>query len=150
MLDVKHSAMHEFHRRVGIGKCLKFSYTYIKIAIEMLEKLKSRIENAGMYCSTRGFAPRCCNTCTHFQCLTLTFQVFVYCMYGCVYPLWMLGLCQHRPGHSLGKNTRSCTHAHTRIRTRSHTRAGTRGHTYAHARIIRTRAHTRKRVYGCV
>ena len=70
--------MHEFHRRVGIGKCLKFSYTYIKIAIEMLEKLKSRIENASMNCSTRGFAPRCCNTCTHFQCLTLTFQVFVY------------------------------------------------------------------------
>ena len=71
--------MHEFHRRVGIGKCLRFSYTYIKIAIEILQKLKSSIENAGMYCSTRGFAPRCCNTCTHFQCLTLTFQVFVYC-----------------------------------------------------------------------
>ena len=74
--------MHEFHRRVGIGKCLKFSYTYIKIAIEMLEKLMSRIENARMYCSTRGFAPRCCNTCTHFQCLTLTFQAFVYCTFS--------------------------------------------------------------------
>ena len=46
--------MHEFHRRVGIGKCLRFSYTYIKIAIEILEKLKSRIENAGMYCSIEG------------------------------------------------------------------------------------------------
>ena len=60
------------------------------------------------------------------------------------------GLCRHRPGHSLGKNTRSCTRAHSRVRTRSHTRAGTRGHTYAHARIIRTCAHTRKHVYGCV
>ena len=59
-------------------------------------------------------------------------------------PYECLGLCQHRPGHSLGKNTCSCTHAHTRIRTRSHARAGTLGHTYAHARII----HTRKRVYG--
>ena len=65
-------------------------------------------------------------------------------------PYECLGLCQHRPGHSLGKNTRSRTRAHTHIRTRSHTCAGTRGHTYTHACIIRTRTHTRKRVYGCV
>ena len=39
---------------------------------------------------------------------------------------------------------------HTRVRTLSHTCAGTRSHTYAHARIIRTRTHTRKRVNGCV
>ena len=34
--------------------------------IQMLEKLKSSIENACMYCSIEGRSPECCNTCEHF------------------------------------------------------------------------------------